>query len=112
MGRWRTQRSAEFMEQSQTLSCDRHFRDGCRDAAEQSKRGGVWGRGVGRKGWKIGGPGSPGRRELPEVSMTINVPKAQKSEEVRVSLVFGDPGHSSFGVGGKTQLGGGDLETG
>ena len=44
--------------------------------------------------------------------MTINVPKAQKSEEVRVSLVFGDPGHSSFGVGGKTQLGGGDLETG
>lgn len=26
--------------------------------------------------------------------MTINVPKAQKSEEMKVSLVFGDPGHS------------------
>lgn len=34
--------------------------------------------------------------------MTINVPKAQKSEEMKVSLVFGDPSHSSFGVRGKT----------
>lgn len=33
------------MVQSQTLSCDQHFRDGCRDAPEEAKprAGGGWG---------------------------------------------------------------------
>lgn len=61
-----------------TLSCDRHFRDRCRMLLRMLSGGEVGG---GERAEKLGALEVQGERAS-EISMTINVPKAEVRKEI------------------------------